>query len=57
LHRSMLPLSALLGAALLMVLDGLARTVLQPADIPLGLLTALLGAPFFIAILARWGRA
>jgi iron complex transport system permease protein len=57
MHRWTLPFSAVLGAALLMVLDGLARSVLQPADIPLGLLTAMLGAPFFIVVLARWRRS
>lgn len=53
-HRVAIPYAALIGAAALMVLDGGARALLPPAEIPLGLLTALLGAPFFLIILARW---
>lgn len=56
-HAAAMPLAALVGAAAMMLLDGVARTALPPAEIPVGLLTALLGAPFFLAILAKWGRA
>ncbi|MBW8191591.1 iron ABC transporter permease [Neiella marina] len=52
-HRALLPLSGLLGAALLMIADLLARTVVQPAELPVGLLTALLGAPFFLVLLIK----
>jgi len=50
-HRSLLPLSALGGAILLIVSDLAARTWLAPAELPVGLLTAMLGAPFFIYLL------
>lgn len=46
-HRHMLPLSALIGAALLLIADTIGRSVIAPAQIPAGLITALLGAPFF----------
>ena len=47
-HRWLLPLSALLGAILLLVADTLARTLVAPAEMPVGLLTSLLGAPWFL---------
>lgn len=57
-HRVLLPASALLGAALVLLADAAARTLAQPAELPLGVLTALLGGPFFILILrATGGRA
>lgn len=52
-HRALLPASALIGAALVAVCDGIARAVLPPAEIPLGLVTALIGGPFFLLLLAR----
>jgi iron complex transport system permease protein len=52
-HRRLLPGSALVGATLLMVIDALARTMLAPREIPVGLLTGLLGAPFFLWLLHR----
>ncbi len=55
-HRSLLPLSALGGAVLLVLADTLARTALAPTEIPVGLVTALLGAPFFISLLRRQRR-
>ena len=51
----MLPVSALLGALFLLVVDDVVRTLL-PSEVPLGVLTALVGAPFFLALLARRGR-
>ena len=58
-HRALLPGSALLGAALLLLADVLARTVVAPAELPIGILTALVGAPAFLALLLRrradWG--
>jgi iron complex transport system permease protein len=54
-HRRLLPACALAGAAALCVFDGLGRTVLHPEEIPAGVLTALAGAPFFLALL-RGGR-
>ncbi|MFE6821831.1 FecCD family ABC transporter permease [Streptomyces sp. NPDC057690] len=52
-HRRLLPLSALLGAVYLVVVDLLSRTVNRPNELPLGILTALLGAPFFLWLLRR----
>ncbi len=52
-HRVLVPLSALLGAALLVGADTLARTLVAPAELPVGILTALLGAPFFLWLLLR----
>ncbi len=50
-HRWVLPGSALLGAALVLLADAVARTVVQPAELPLGVLTALVGVPFFLLLL------
>ena len=52
-HRLLLPASMLGGAAVLAVCDTLARTVLAPAQLPTGAVTAVLGVPFFMAILLR----
>jgi iron complex transport system permease protein len=57
LHRPLLPASALIGAIVVCLADALARSVLPPAEIPLGLVTAIAGAPFFIALLASRLRA
>jgi iron complex transport system permease protein len=50
-HRLLLPVSALGGGILLMVADTVARTVVAPAEIPVGVITALIGGPFFIYLL------
>ena len=50
-HRVVLPASALLGASLVILADAFARTVLQPAELPLGVLTACIGVPFFLVLL------
>lgn len=52
-HRYLLPASALTGALLLVVADLLARLILAPAELPVGLVTALIGVPFFISLLRR----
>lgn len=52
-HRFLLPASALLGASLLIGADALARTVIAPAELPLGIITALVGAPLFIYLLKK----
>jgi len=52
-HRGLLPGSILLGAALLLAADLLARTLLAPAEMPIGIITALVGAPFFISLLLQ----
>ncbi|UVE19785.1 iron ABC transporter permease [Pseudomonas sp. LS44] len=55
-HRVLLPASALAGASLLLFADLAARLVLAPAELPIGIVTALIGAPFFLFLLLR-GRA
>jgi iron complex transport system permease protein len=55
-YRSVLPLSVLFGAAFLILVDLLARTVVAPGEIPIGVITAFVGAPFFVAVLRRSGR-
>lgn len=52
-HRVLLPASMLAGASLLVLTDLLARTVAAPAELPIGIMTALLGAPFFLFLLLR----
>lgn len=52
-HGWVLPASALIGAGLLPLADAAARVVVAPAELPIGLLTALLGGPFFLALLLR----
>ncbi len=56
-YRYMLPLSALLGGLLLLVADTAARTAFMPVELPVGVLTAALGAPFFLLLLRRSRRA
>jgi iron complex transport system permease protein len=50
-HRYVLPLASLLGAILLTAGDLVARTAVRPAELPIGILTALMGAPFFLWLL------
>jgi iron complex transport system permease protein len=52
-YRRLLPLSMVAGAAFLLVADVLARVILAPQEIPLGIITALAGAPFFLWVLRR----
>ena len=56
-HRAVLPGSVLAGALLLLVADTLARSVVAPAEMPVGLLTSLLGAPGFLWLIFRRGGA
>ncbi|MBU8812538.1 iron chelate uptake ABC transporter family permease subunit [Mycolicibacterium goodii] len=53
MHRLLLPLSALGGAVFLIWVDAAARTVFSPHEIPVGVITALLGAPLFAVVLRR----
>lgn len=55
-HRKVIPAAMLLGGALLLIADVVARLVIAPAELPIGILTALLGAPFFLALLMRARR-
>ena len=52
-HRALLPAAALLGALVLVAADALARTVLAPREIPLGILTALVGTPLLMWMMRR----
>jgi iron complex transport system permease protein len=56
-NRFLLPASALGGAVLLCLADTLARTVAAPAEIPIGVITALCGAPVFLYLLVRRKRS
>ncbi len=54
-HRKLIPASAILGATLLMLSDAAARTVFAPVEMPVGAITALIGAPFFLYKISRRG--
>ena len=56
-HRRMLPLAALIGATFLLLVDILARTADQPQELPLSIVTAAVGVPFFIWLLRRQDRS
>jgi len=55
-HRGLVPAAALAGAAFLVACDTAARTLMAPAEIPVGIFTALAGAPFFLYLLRRYSR-
>lgn len=55
-YRMLLPISMILGAAFLVLADVGARSVLAPAELPIGVVTAMVGAPFFLVVLRR-GRS
>lgn len=55
-HRLLLPASALVGATFLVIADLLARVLLAPVEIPVGVITAIIGAPFFIYLLRHTRR-
>jgi iron complex transport system permease protein len=52
-HRLLLPASACCGALLLLIADTLARTIAAPAELPIGIVTAIIGAPFFLFLLLK----
>jgi len=52
-HRALLPACALAGGSLLVLADALARTVIEPRELPVGVLTALLGVPMMLWLLRR----
>ena len=56
-HRILIPLSALTGAIVLILCDTAARTVVRPMQLPVGIITSLLGAPFFIYLVRRKKRS
>ena len=55
-HRQLLPLSSLVGALFLVVADTAARVVVAPAQLPVGVITAMIGGPFFLILLVRFSR-
>ena len=55
-HRWLLPASALAGGVLLLLADTIARIIIAPTELPTGILTAILGAPFFIMLLVQKRR-
>ncbi len=55
-HRVLLPLGWVVGAIALVLADWLARMVVMPAEIPVGVITSLVGGPFFIALLLRHAK-
>jgi iron complex transport system permease protein len=56
-HRLLLPLSAIMGAILLILADTASRTLMAPSEIPVGVITAFIGAPFFLFLLRRTKKA
>jgi iron complex transport system permease protein len=52
-YRFLIPASALLGAAFLVLADAVARTAAAPTELPMGAVTALVGVPFFLWLLRR----
>lgn len=55
-HRTLIPLSGLVGALFMVLADLAARTVIAPAELPIGVVTALVGGPFFLYLLRRQRR-
>jgi iron complex transport system permease protein len=56
-HEGLLPVSALLGSALLVLADFLGRAVIAPSELPIGLVTAAIGAPYFLFLFYRYRNA
>jgi len=56
-HARLLPLSMLAGALLVVVADTMGRVVLPPAEVQVGIMAAVVGVPFFLALVRRTGRA
>ena len=52
-HRALIPASFIAGGTLLVACDTVARTIVAPAEIPTGVITALMGGPFFVFLMAR----
>ncbi len=55
-HRQLFPLSAIVGAVFLVVADTLARVIIAPAQLPVGVVTAIVGGPFFLILLVKYSR-
>jgi iron complex transport system permease protein len=55
-HRQLLPLSGIVGAIFLVVADTVARIIVAPAQLPVGVVTAIVGGPFFLVLLVKYSR-
>jgi iron complex transport system permease protein len=55
-HVLVLPFSMIAGALLLIAADWLSRWLIAPIELPVGIVTTLLGAPLFVVLVARWSR-
>lgn len=55
-HRQLLPISGIVGAIFLIVADTLARIIIAPAQLPVGVVTAIVGGPFFLVMLVKYSR-
>jgi iron complex transport system permease protein len=55
-HRQLLPLSSIIGAIFLVIADTVARIIVAPAQLPVGVVTAILGGPFFLLLLVKYSR-
>jgi len=55
-HRQLLPLSGIVGAIFLVVADTLARIIIAPAQLPVGVVTAIVGGPLFLVLLVKYSR-
>ena len=55
-HRQLLPVSAIFGSIFLVAADTLARIIVSPAQLPVGIITAIAGGPFFLVLLAGYSR-
>jgi iron complex transport system permease protein len=55
-HRQLLPLSGIAGATFLVIADTLARIIVAPAQLPVGVVTAIVGGPFFLILLIKYSR-
>ena len=55
-HRQLLPLSGIFGAIFLVITDTIARVIIAPAQLPVGVVTAIVGAPFFLILLIKYSK-
>jgi iron complex transport system permease protein len=55
-HRQLIPLCAIFGAVMLVAADCLARVIVAPAQLPVGVVTAIAGGPFFLVLLVKYSR-
>ncbi|MHC4412839.1 MAG: iron chelate uptake ABC transporter family permease subunit, partial [Planctomycetota bacterium] len=55
-HRRLIPLSAIIGGVFLVAADTVARTIFAQEQLPVGVITAIAGGPFFLILLAKYSR-